>query len=139
MSIYLDHNNLNGPNLTELRNLLWGNNKIKTISVCGCNIGNEGAVSIAEGYVRNSSVTHLYLRDNHISDLAGVELIKGLLVERKVPIEVLDISYNMLKEKSGEILVHALPRMKNPPSKICLAYNLLETHKYKILHLFTMK
>ena len=77
-AIYLDYNNLSGRNVSELRNLLWTNNRIKVLSLWHWNLGNAGALSIAEGYARNNGLTHLYLRDNHISDLAGKEIINGL-------------------------------------------------------------
>ena len=96
-------------------------------------------MAIAEGYIRNNSITHLHLRENHIPDLAGKEIINGLMFNRKVALEHLDLSHNMLKISSGEALLRLLPRLKNPPSRIYLAYNLLETHRYKILQMFTMK
>lgn len=136
-SIYLDYNNLSGRNVTELRNLLWTNNRLKVLSLCHWSLGEAGSVSIAEGFVRNNSLTHLYLRDNHISDKVGRQIINGLSYDRSVSLEVLDLSYNMLKTQAGEALLELLPRLKNPPSKIWLAYNLLETHKHKILQIFT--
>lgn len=104
-----------------------------------CNIGNDGAIAIAEGYVRNNSITHLLLRDNNISDNAGAEIIKGLRFERKVPLEVLNLANNLLKKKSGEALITLLPLLKNPPSQLHLENNLLETHKYELLHIFAQK
>lgn len=45
----------------------------------------------------------------------------------------------MLSDKSSEALIKILPKLKNPPSQLYLEYNVIKTHKYPSLELFTLK
>ena len=139
VELYVDDNFLSYKDLTEIRNMIWGNNKLKILSMWGWKIGDEGAIAIAEGYIRNNAITHLLLRNNNISDEAGKEIIQGLSFPRSSNIEVLNLANNMLGDKSSEALLYMLPKLRNPPSRIYLENNLIKSHKYKMLELFAIK
>jgi len=99
-------------------------------------IGDKGATAIAEGFIRNNILTHLLLRNNDITDIPGRDILSGLQFPRKCPIEVLNLSNNLLAEESSKILIRMMPNLNNPPKKLNLENNILKTHKYKLLRLF---
>lgn len=43
-----------------------------------CQIGDNGASAIAEGYARNIWLTHIHLRNNDITDKPGWEILMAL-------------------------------------------------------------
>jgi len=90
--LYVDKNKLSSSNFGDLRLFLWTNNSLKTLSMNSCRIGTKGGYAIAEGFVRNNFLTHLYLTNNYISDEAGKEILSGLQFPRRCPIEVMDLS-----------------------------------------------
>ncbi|CAI2375995.1 unnamed protein product [Moneuplotes crassus] len=134
--LYLDKNRLTSPNYAELRSLLWTNISLRLFSLNECQIGDKGATAIAEGLIRNNTLTHLHLRNNDITDLPGKEILQTLYFPRTHPLETLNLANNLLGSASSDLLVTLLPNLKNPPKKLNLENNLLKTHKYKILRVF---
>jgi Ran GTPase-activating protein (RanGAP) involved in mRNA processing and transport len=134
--LYIDQNKLSAPNFTDLRLCLWTNNSLKLLSMNSWKIGDKGAYAIGEGFMRNNTLTHLYLINNNIPDEAGKEIIWGLQYPRRCPIEVLDLSWNLIGDEAGKLLVRIYPKLDHPPKKLNLDHNLLKTHKYKLLKLF---
>ena len=137
--LFLDKNKLFSHSFSELRQLLWTNNCLKLLSMNECEIGDNGANAIAEGFIRNNTLTHLLLRNNNITDIPGKEILEGLQFPRQCPIEVLNLANNLLGEESSVLLVKILPNLKNPPKKLNLENNILKTNKYKLLRIFVMK
>lgn len=137
--LYIDKNKLVAHNFSELRLLFWTNNYLKLLSMNECDIGDKGATAIAEGLIRNNVLTHLFLRNNDISDEPGKDVLSVLQYPRKCPIEVMNLANNLLGDQAGRLLMTMLPRLKNPPIKLNLENNLLKTHKYKLLRLFVEK
>lgn len=72
------------------------NSKLREINLGANEIGNEGALSIADGLVKNSHITKLLLADNVIEDSGSASLkqvTKAKLLNSEI-FEVLDLRRN---------------------------------------------
>ena len=66
----LDHNNLGGIRikLRVLKDLLFNNQTIETLSMCHCLLGENGGSYISRGLGHSPSLTHLFLGYNEFTD-----------------------------------------------------------------------
>lgn len=76
--LYLNHNDLKGPNIYCWEDVILKNSSIKTLSLSHCNLGNEGAVIIADAIQLNKNIVELHLKGNSISDFAGKAILEAM-------------------------------------------------------------
>ena len=89
----LDHNPIGCEGVRQLANGLALNKSLKSLSLTFCNIGLEGAQSIYEILIyQSSSLLELNLSGNHLKDSGVVKVLVGAAVAKSL--EKLDLSDN---------------------------------------------
>lgn len=79
------------------------------MSMESCNLGDLGAVSVAEGLARSKSLKSLNLRNNGAMDEAALAFAEAL-DRASVVLEVLDLSKNKISDVGGAFLAKTLER-----------------------------
>ena len=65
--LFLDRNDLKSGRYASLTSAIWSNGKIHTMSMNGCNLGDDGCIAVADGLSRSRSLERVFLRENDIS------------------------------------------------------------------------
>jgi Ran GTPase-activating protein (RanGAP) involved in mRNA processing and transport len=150
-SLYLNGNNLSSDKFAKVKTVFNVLN-LKELKLSKCKIDNEGACSIAEGFINNTSLKNLDISENRIDDrgfshfsqfstinytLEKFDISKNLITDasckdfikglkKNTQLKVLNFFDNQLKNETGTALVDILRHNKNL-TKINLKFNRIPT------------
>jgi Ran GTPase-activating protein (RanGAP) involved in mRNA processing and transport len=150
-TLNLNGNNLSNDKFSKIKPILPILN-LKELKLSKCKLGNEGAISIAEGFINNTSLISLDISENRIDDkgfghfsdfptvnytLEKFDISKNLITDascrefirnlaKNSKIKTLNFFDNQLKNETGTALVDVMRYNKNI-TKINLKFNRIPT------------
>jgi Ran GTPase-activating protein (RanGAP) involved in mRNA processing and transport len=150
-SLNLSGNNLSSDKFAKIKSVFNVLN-LKELKLSKCKLGNEGACSIAEGFINNTALQNLEISENRIDDkgfthfsqfssinytLEKIDISRNLITDasckdfikglkKNSTIKVLNFFDNQLKNETGTALVDILRHNKNI-TKINLKFNRIPT------------
>lgn len=83
-----------------MRETFMSNTTLTYLSMNYCNIGAEGAISLAQGLMKNNKLLTLLLSNNDIGD-GGMRAFGEALSNYQFNVEHLDLSYNNITDKGA--------------------------------------
>ena len=137
--LYLDYNDLRGKDIYWWEDILIKNRSIKTLSLAGWYLGDEGTIIIWEALILNNSVTELNLKKNEITDFSAKALLALMKMSTRPQIRKLNLSKNTLTHKFGEPLVEIVLGFTKYPWDVRLEENHMNSRCEGLLLLFSSK
>ena len=103
--LYINNNNITEEAADDIAGIIVCNSYLQEVDIQASNLQTMGAIKIAQALQKISSLTTLYINDNHITDEAADDIAAAISCNA---MQVLDMSNNNLKTTGVKKLVKSL-------------------------------
>ncbi|XP_046465997.1 leucine-rich repeat-containing protein 45-like [Neodiprion pinetum] len=112
-SLNLKGNNIHGPTVAQLGQVLVHNNTLKLLNVEWNSLGShvDSFTKFCDGLTKNHNIEELDLRYNQISPYCAEALCKVLKLNKSL--KVLDLAWNTIGLQGGQLLLTGMQENKN--------------------------
>lgn len=97
----VNKNNLDGTKLRVLRDLMSINKGLKVLNMEECHMGEEGALFLSQGLLKNHSLEVLNLSNNNFGDDGAKHFAIGMQGGVGFQLKTFDLSRNFITDKGG--------------------------------------
>ena len=103
--LYINNNNITEEAADDIAGIIVCNSYLQEVDIQASNLQTMGAIQIAQALQKISSLTKLYINDNHITEAAADDIAAAISCNA---IQVLDVSNNNLKATGVKKLAKSL-------------------------------